>query len=162
MQTTDSITHFNYLIIKGVINMLTDKEGWRIVGIWGDEDKGEGMRIGPTFEHDDLDGCEKLADELEEKYGMPIKISDIISHFSGIHIGARLNTTDGDGVVERITPGPLPFLVKLDNGGLAWQNQSNIISIYYVQEQAHEAARNILENIAVGHTDEITTQSGHN
>ncbi len=111
------------------MNLNTNKPGWRIVGIWGDEDKGEGMRIGPTFEDSDLESCEKLADELEAKYKLPIKISDIISHFSGITIGAKLKTTDGDGVVEDIKPGALPFLVRLENGGMAWQNQSYIISI---------------------------------
>jgi hypothetical protein len=129
MQTDQTITHFHSLVIKGVTNMKTDKEGWRVVGIWGDEEKGEGMRIGPTFEDSDLESCEKLADELEAKYKLPVKISDIISHFSGIIIGAKLKTTDGDGVVEDIKPGVLPFLVRLDNGGMAWQNQSNIISI---------------------------------
>jgi len=129
MESNQTITHFHTLIIKGFTNLNTDKSGWRIVGIWGDENKGEGMRIGPTFEEDDLDSCEKLADELEAKYKLPVKISDIISHFSGISIGSKLKTTDGDGVVEDIKPGALPFLVRLDNGGAAWQNQSYIISV---------------------------------
>ena len=121
--------NFHAFIVKGVFNTITNLSGWRIVGIWGDEDKGEGMRIGPTFAEDELEGCEKLADELKTKYGLPVSISTIFSHFSGIKVGSKLNTTDGIGIVLEIRPGVLPILVRLDNGGMAWENQSNVISI---------------------------------
>ena len=75
-------THFHSLIIKGVTNIETGWYGWRIVGLWRDEEKGEGNRIGPSFDHDKIDDCEKLADELEHKYGLPVAIKTIISHFS--------------------------------------------------------------------------------
>jgi hypothetical protein len=74
-------THFHSFIIKGVTNTKTDQQGWRVVGLWGDEDKSEGNRIGPTFHEDDLDSCEQLVDELERKYGLPVPIETIISHF---------------------------------------------------------------------------------
>lgn len=41
--------NFYGYIIKGVYNVNTDESGWRIVGLWGDEENGEGNRIGPTF-----------------------------------------------------------------------------------------------------------------
>lgn len=74
-------TQFHSFIIKGVTNIKTDIEGWRIVGLWGDEEKGEGNRIGPTFPEDQLDACEQLVDELESKYGLPVAINTIINHF---------------------------------------------------------------------------------
>lgn len=129
MKENEQITLFYYFVIKGVYNQVTNKEGYRVVGIWGNEHNGEGMRIGPTFEEDQLDLCEKLVDELEAKFDLPVKITDIITHFSGIGVGTKLKTVDGDGIVEEITTGPLPFLVRLENGGRAWQNQSYIIKI---------------------------------
>lgn len=81
MQSNQAITHFHSFIIKGVTNLKTDKTGWRIVGIWGDEEKGEGNRIGPTFDEDQLAECEALADELEKTYGLPVLIKTIIAHF---------------------------------------------------------------------------------
>lgn len=74
-------THFHSFIIKGVTNIKTDQQGWRIVGLWGDEEKAEGNRIGPTFAEDQIEACEKLADELESKYGLPVPIETIVSHF---------------------------------------------------------------------------------
>ena len=74
-------TQFHSLIIKGVYNKKTDQDGWRIVGLWGDEAKGEGNRIGPTFPYTELEQCEKLVDELESKYGLPVPIDIIINHF---------------------------------------------------------------------------------
>lgn len=74
-------THFHAFIIKKVINIKTDQEGWRIVGLWGDEDKAEGNRIGPTFPEDQIEAVEQLADDLESKYGLPVPIETIISHF---------------------------------------------------------------------------------
>lgn len=81
MHTAQQSTHFHSFIIKGVINLKTDETGWRIVGLWGDEDKGEGNRVGPTFPENQLEACEALADELEKKYGLPVPIQTIISHF---------------------------------------------------------------------------------
>lgn len=123
-------THFHSFIIKAVTNIKTDKSGWKVVGLWGDENKGEGNRIGPTFEENQLDACEALADELEKFYGLPVEISTIISHFTGVRVGCRVETKDGAGVVEEIRPGAFPFLVRLENGGQAWQDRTHIISIY--------------------------------
>lgn len=74
-------THFHSFILQGVFNLKTDREGWRIVGLWGDEDKGEGNRIGPTFEEAEFEACSELADELESRYGLPVAIETIVSHF---------------------------------------------------------------------------------
>jgi len=82
METTQQQpTHFHSFIIKGVTNIKTDKSGWRVVGLWGDEYGGEGNRIGPFFDDDQLEACEQLVDELESKYGLPVEIATIVSHF---------------------------------------------------------------------------------
>lgn len=122
-------THFHSFIVKGVTNLKTDKSGWKVVGLWGDEDKAEGNRIGPTFEENQLDACEALADELENKYGLPVEIAIIISHFTGVSVGCRVETKDGIGTVEEVRAGVFPFLVRLENGGSAWQDRTHIISI---------------------------------
>ena len=75
-------TRFHSYIIKGVYNKKTDESGWRIVGLWGEEEKGEGNRIGPTFKESELEDCEKLADELESKLGLPVLISDVLAFFA--------------------------------------------------------------------------------
>lgn len=121
-------TQFHSYIIKGVTNLKTDQEGWRIVGLWGDEEKGEGNRIGPAFPEDQLQECESLMDELEAKYGLPVDISTIITHFTGIAIGQKVKTNDGTGIIENITVGPFPFLIKLDNGGYAWVNEFDALT----------------------------------
>lgn len=121
-------THFHSLIIKGVTSIKTDKSGWKIVGLWGEEEKGEGNRIGPFFEENQLAECEKLADELEMLYGLPVEIATIISHFTGIKVGQKVQTKDGNGIVEEIRPGAFPFLVRLENGS-AWQDRTHIISV---------------------------------
>ena len=74
-------THFHSFIIKGVTNIKTDTQGWRIVGLWGDEYKSEGNRIGPTFQEDQMEACEQLAGQLEAQYGLPVPIETIVSHF---------------------------------------------------------------------------------
>jgi len=74
-------TKFHSYIIKGVYNKKTDESGWRIVGLWGDEEKGEGNRIGPTFAESEIEDCEKLCDELESKLGLPVFISDVLAFF---------------------------------------------------------------------------------
>lgn len=122
-------THFHSFIIKGVANIKTNEYGWKVVGLWGDEDKGEYNRIGPTFPENQLKACEQLANELEKKYGLPVEISTIISHFTGVHVGCRVETKDGIGTVEEVRPGVFPFLVRLENGGAAWQDRTHILSI---------------------------------
>ncbi len=120
-------TQFHSYIIKMVGNVQTCKTGWRIVGLWGDEEKGEGNRIGPTFDDSELDACEALADDLEKQYGLPVEIATIISHFTGIYVGSQVETKCGKGVVEKVTPQPFPFLVRLENGTLAWACTSDTI-----------------------------------
>lgn len=110
------------------MNVKTDEQGWRIIGLWGDEDKGEGYRIGPTFAEDQLESCEKLAYELETQYGLPVEIATIISHFTGIKVGQKVQTKDGDGIVEEIRPGAFPFLIRFKTG-TAWQDMTHIISV---------------------------------
>ena len=125
----DFPTEYHTLIIKGVYNIKKTQLGWRLVALWGDEEKGEGTRFGPVFPESQLAEYERLADELEKKYGLPISWNALFSHFSGIEVGDKLDTTDGMGVVHEIRPGILPILVRLESGGWAWQNQSNIIKI---------------------------------
>lgn len=120
-------THFHSYIIKGVYNKTTDESGWRIVGLWGDEEKGEGNRIGPTFSEEELEACEKECDQLVEKHGLPVEIATIWAHYLALSVGQRVNTTDGPGTIQEIRPGVYSILVKLDDGGLAWQNKSNIL-----------------------------------
>lgn len=43
--------------------------------------------------------------------------------------GTKVDTTDGKGIIEEIKPGTFPYLVRLDNGGSAWQELYHIISI---------------------------------
>jgi hypothetical protein len=50
-----SPTHFHSLILKGVFNVVTHELGWRIIGLWGDEDIWEGNSIGPVFGYNDFD-----------------------------------------------------------------------------------------------------------
>lgn len=114
---------FHSYIIKGVTNLKTDQNGWRIVGLWGNEEKGEGNRIGPTFSEDQLQACESLMDELEAKYGLPVDVSTIITHFTGIKIGQKVKTDYGDGIIEDITVGPFPVSIKLGNGGYVWVDE---------------------------------------
>jgi hypothetical protein len=83
-----SPTNFHSLIIKGVIDTKTDEEGWRIVGIWGDEDKKEGNRIGPRFPEDQLGECEALVEELEREFTFPAPIADIVSYLSNLQNNA--------------------------------------------------------------------------
>ena len=121
-------TNFNSYSIAGVYNLKTGESGFRVVGIWGVESRGEGNRIGPVFSDDDIDKCSELIDELTKLYGLPVSIATIISHFTGIKVGQKVNTTDGIGVVLEIRPGPFPFFVRLENGGTAWQDMYHIIS----------------------------------
>ena len=96
--------------------------------MWGEEENGEGNRIGPTFEENQLSECEKLVDQLEALYGLPVEIATIISHFTGIKIGQKVHTKDGIGIVEQIKPGAFPFLVRLETG-YAWQDIKHISTI---------------------------------
>jgi hypothetical protein len=68
------------LFILKVINMQTYKEGWRIVALWGDEAKGEGYKIGPLFEENQLEECEKTMDEIHAKVGLPCATTDLINY----------------------------------------------------------------------------------
>lgn len=68
-------------VIKGIINIKTFKECYQIVGLWGDEDKGEGYRIGPKFAETELEACEKLIDGLLQQYGLPVNLDILIGHF---------------------------------------------------------------------------------
>lgn len=79
---TQNSKQFHSYIIKNVYNTRTNKQGWRIVGIWGDEDKGEGNRIGPTFDYGDLESCEKLIDNLVAQYQLPVCVHTIAHHFT--------------------------------------------------------------------------------
>ncbi|HAD11863.1 MAG TPA: hypothetical protein DCF33_05420 [Saprospirales bacterium] len=112
MQSDLAITHFHSFIIKGVTNLKTDKTGWRIVGIWGDEEKGEGNRIGPTFDEDQLAECEALVDELEKTYGLPVLIKTIIAHFEppACKGDCGMNYCDENGCTERkrVLTDPIP------------------------------------------------------
>lgn len=73
--------HFTSYIIKGVYKTSTDEIGWRIVGLYGDEEQGEGNRIGPTFPETELEACQKLLDDLVQQYGLPVNGNTIIRHF---------------------------------------------------------------------------------
>jgi hypothetical protein len=44
-------------------------------------------------------------------------------------VGTKVDTTDGKGIIEEIRPGTFPYLVRLQNGGNAWQELYHIISI---------------------------------
>lgn len=130
-------THFHKFIIAGVINIKAGQKGWRIVGIWGDEDKYEGNRIGPYFKHEDYDQCEKLLNEIEAKYSAPYEIHKIIEHFTGIGIGKRVDTPDGIGIITDYKHGKFPFLVELENGGSAWVDIDTINLLSDAQTNIH-------------------------
>lgn len=81
-------THFHSFIMKKAFRRKTFEEGWMIIGLWGDEELGEGNRLGPFFTEDDVELCEALIDEMEEKFGLPIEIekaSEFIKTRSKIH-----------------------------------------------------------------------------
>lgn len=46
--------------------------------------------------------------------------------------GTYVDTTDGKGIIEEIRPGLFPYLIRLDSGGLAWQELYHIKSIIKV------------------------------
>lgn len=69
-------------MVKVVDMKAPFEEGWRIVGLWGDEEEGEGNRIGPRFAEDQDAACCDLIDELEKTYGLPVMIQTIIDHFA--------------------------------------------------------------------------------
>lgn len=71
----------NAYVVKEIINIKTGKQGCQIVGLWGDEDKGEGYRIGPKFAEIEFEACEKLIDDLLRQYGLPVNLDIIIGHF---------------------------------------------------------------------------------
>lgn len=48
---------------------------------------------------------------------------------SKLTAGTKVDTTDGKGVIEEIRPGTFPYLIRLDNGGHAWQEIYHIIQI---------------------------------
>lgn len=80
-ETITTPTHFNYFMVYGVYDAKKQKKGWRVVGIYGDEEKYEGNRVGPFFEHNELRKVQKMCDELETLYTMPVLIDTIVKHF---------------------------------------------------------------------------------
>ena len=80
MENTE--THFHSFFIKGVTSVTTGLNGWRIVGLWGEEKKGEGNRIGPYFDEEKIEDCEALIDRIEKEFTLPVEISKVVKFLS--------------------------------------------------------------------------------
>lgn len=130
---TEPATHFHSFTIIGVMGVNGEKKGdlgWRIVALWGDEDKFEGNTIGRTFKFDELEECERIVREIEVKYGLPVEIHKIVEHFTGIGIGKKIDTNGGTGIVLDTKQGDFNFLVELENGTKAWTAMKSITKVY--------------------------------
>ena len=72
-------SYFHSYTIVAVFRKKTQTSGWKVVGLFGEEDKGEGHRIGPFFEIPEA--AEKMATELESLYGLPVPIDTVLQYF---------------------------------------------------------------------------------
>ncbi len=112
------------------MNLTNSEETLRVVALWGDFYKKEGMRIGKDFPYDQSKECNDWIDNLISKLGpMPIELSSLMGELTSIYIGDRVKSSEGIGIVSEISHPPFPFLIELQNGGTAWVNEKDIIRL---------------------------------
>ena len=74
-------THFHSFGIIGVYNLVTHKDGYKIVGYWGDPEKNEGNRIGIRYDESEYQLAEDALLELEAQFkDGPAKIEDVLAY----------------------------------------------------------------------------------